>query len=104
MPVKLKIDQSRKHSIWWTILRVALIVAVVVVLAGAGVFLYFYHHYQGMVSERLKQGPLFSSVAQIYAAPQEVRPGQARTAQEIANSLRTAGYNVNPDMGTYRLQ
>lgn len=104
MPVKLKIDQSQKHSIWWTILRVVLIATVVVVLAGAGIFLYFYHHYQGLVSERLKQGPLFASVAQIYAAPQEVRPGQARTAQEIASSLHTAGYNVNPEMGTYRLQ
>ncbi|HTV07594.1 MAG TPA: transglycosylase domain-containing protein [Candidatus Aquilonibacter sp.] len=104
MPVKLKIDQPQKHSVWWTLLRVALIAVVVVVLAGAGVFLYFYHHYQGLVSERLKQGPLFSSVAQIYAAPQEVRPGQDRTAQEIANSLRIAGYNTNPEMGTYRLQ
>ena len=71
---------------------------------GTGVFLYFYHRYDGLVSERLKQGPLFASVAQIYAAPQEVRPGQQRTAEEIAASLRTAGYNTNPEMGTYRLQ
>ena len=56
------------------------------------------------MSERLKQGPLFASVAQIYAAPQEVRPGQQRTASEIAASLRQAGYNINPEMGTFRLQ
>jgi penicillin-binding protein 1B len=104
MPVKVKIDQPQKHSIWWTVLRVALIAVVVVILAGAGIFLYFYHHYEGLVSERLKQGPLFASVAQIYAAPQEVRPGQQRTADEIAGALRRASYNTNPEMGTYRLQ
>ena len=104
MPVKVKIDQPQKHSIWWTALRVALIAVVVVVVAGAAVFLYFYHRYDGLVSERLKQGPLFTSVAQIYAAPQEVRPGQQRTADEIAAALRRAGYNINPEMGTYRLQ
>jgi penicillin-binding protein 1B len=104
MPVKVKIDQPQKHSIWWTVLRVALIAVVVVILAGAGIFLYFYHHYEGLVSERLKQGPLFASVAQIYAAPQEVRPGQQRTADEIAGALRRASYNTNPEMGTYRLE
>lgn len=104
MPVKVKIDQSQQHSIWWKLLRVAVVFVVAVIVVGAGVFAYFYHEYQGMVSERLKQGPLFASVAQIYAAPQEVRPGQQRTADEIAASLRRAGYNTNPEMGTFRLQ
>lgn len=104
MPVKVKIDQSQQHSIWWNLLRIALIALVVVVVAGAAVFLYFYHRYDGLVSERLKQGPLFASVAQIYAAPQEVRPGQQRTADDIAAALRRAGYNTNPEMGTFRLQ
>jgi penicillin-binding protein 1B len=104
MPVKVKIDQSQQHSIWWKLLRVALVLVVGVAVAGAAIYGFFYHEYQGLVSERLKQGPLFASVAQIYAAPQEVRPGQQRTANEIAASLRQAGYNVNPEMGTFRLQ
>jgi penicillin-binding protein 1B len=104
MPVKVKIDQSQQRSIWWNVLRVALIAIVAAVVAGAAVFLYFYHRYDGLVSERLNQGPLFASVAQIYAAPQEVRPGQQRTADEIAAALRRAGYNANPEMGTFRLQ
>ncbi|HEY4010682.1 MAG TPA: transglycosylase domain-containing protein, partial [Acidobacteriaceae bacterium] len=104
MPVKVKIDPTQRHSVWWTVLRVALVLILAIVVAGAAVFGYFYHEYQGMVSERLKQGPLFASVAQIYAAPQEVRPGQQRTADEIAAALRRANYNSNPDMGTFRLQ
>ena len=104
MPVKVKIDQSQQHSIWWKLARVALVLVVGFAVAGAAIYGYFYHEYQGLVSERLKQGPLFASVAQIYAAPQEVRPGQQRTASEIAASLRQAGYNVNPQMGTFRLQ
>ena len=104
MPVKLKIDQSQQHSTWWKLLRVALVLVVGVAIAGAAIYGYFYHEYQGLVNERLKQGPLFASVAQIYAAPQEVRPGQRRMASEIAASLRQAGYNINPEMGTFRLQ
>lgn len=104
MPVKVKIDKPQQHSIWWKLGRVAVVLLVAVVVAGAIVYAYFSHHYRGLVDERLKQGPLFASVAQIYAAPQEVRPGQQRTASEIAASLRQAGYNVNPEMGTFRQQ
>ena len=104
MPVKVKIDQTQQHSIWWKLARIALVALAVIVVAGASIYGYFYHEYKGMVNERLKQGPLFASVAQIYAAPQEVRPGQQRTAAEIATALRQASYNVNPEMGTFRLQ
>ncbi len=104
MPVKVKIDPTQKHSVWWTVLRVVLVLIVTVLVVGAAIFGYFYHEYQGMVTDRLNQGPLFASVAQIYAAPQEVRPGQRRSADDIATSLRRASYNSNPDMGTFRLQ
>ena len=104
MPVKVKIDQSQQHSIWWKLARIVLVLVLAFVVVGALIFGYFYHEYQGMVSERLKQGPLFASVAQIYAAPSEVRPGQRRTADEIAAPLRAASYNTNPEMGTFRLQ
>jgi penicillin-binding protein 1B len=104
MPVKVKIDQSQQHSIWWKLLRVALVLVVGAAVVGVAIYGYFYHEYKGLVNDRLKQGPLFASVAQIYAAPQEVRPGQQRTASEIAAALRQAGYNVNPEMGTFRLQ
>ena len=57
-----------------------------------------------MVDERLAQGPLFESVAQVYAAPQEVRTGQALSAASIAASLRKAGYNTNPQLGSFQLR
>lgn len=104
MPVKVKIDSTKQQSVWWTVLRVFLVLVLAVFVAGAVVFGYFYHEYEGLVNDRLKQGPLFASVAQIYAAPQEVRPGQHRTADDIAASLRRASYNSNPDLGTFRLQ
>ncbi len=50
-------------------------------------------------------GPLFASVAQIYAAPQEVRPGQHLTAADHRRSdLRRAGYNANPQLGSFQLR
>src|SRR5215469_12728306 len=104
MPVKVRIDQTQQHSIWWKLARIALVLVAAIAVAGAVVYGYFYHEYKDLVNEKLKQGPLFASVAQIYAAPQEVRPGQQRTASEIAAALKQAGYNVNPEMGTFRLQ
>jgi penicillin-binding protein 1B len=104
MPVKVKLEKPQQHSILWMLLRVVLVALAVILVAACTVFGYYYHQYKGLVEQRLKQGPLFSSVAQIYAAPQEVRPGQQLTGQDIAASLRRAGYNVNPQMGTYRLQ
>lgn len=103
MPVKVKLER-RQHSAWWTLLRVALVLVLVVIVIGGGIFAYYDHEYKQFVSDRLAHGPLFSSVAQIYAAPQEVRPGQQLTAEDIAASLRRAGYNTNPQMGTFRLQ
>ena len=42
-------------------------------------------------------------MAQIYAAPREVRVGQRLTVLFIAQELRTAGYNTNPQLGTFTL-
>ncbi len=79
----------------------------ILVLAGfllfAAVFAFYYHKYQSIVDERLSAGPLFAPVAQIYAAPREVRNGQHLTAQEIARDLTQAGYNGNRQLGTFQL-
>jgi penicillin-binding protein 1B len=63
----------------------------------------FYFKYQSVVDERLASGPIFANVAQIYAAPREVRVGQHLTVSSIAQELRTAGYNSNPQLGSYTL-
>ena len=67
------------------------------------IFGFFYLKYQKVVDDRLAAGPLFAPVAQIYAAPREVRPGQRLTAASIARDLRQAGYNSNPQLGTFEL-
>ncbi|HEV2619400.1 MAG TPA: transglycosylase domain-containing protein, partial [Acidobacteriaceae bacterium] len=48
-------------------------------------------------------GSPFASQSQIYAAPREVRVGQRLTAEFIAQDLRRAGYNANPQLGTFEV-
>ncbi|MGA8940333.1 MAG: transglycosylase domain-containing protein [Acidobacteriaceae bacterium] len=76
----------------------------VLVLIGASIFGYYYVQYRGLVADKLAKGPLFAPVAQIYAAPEEVRPGQQLSASQIAASLRRAGYNNNSQLGSYELR
>lgn len=71
------------------------------VALGAIVFGYMYFKYQRIVDDRLAAGPIFANVAQIYAAPREVRIGQHMTVGMIARDLRRAGYNADPQLGTF---
>jgi penicillin-binding protein 1B len=103
MPVKLKHGRKDRPFLWRIAHGLLLIFLVCLVLFTI-VFGIAYHHYQGVVDDRLAHGPLFAQVAQIYAAPQEVRPGQHLTAASIAQSLRRAGYNANPQLGSYELR
>jgi len=104
MPVKLKVGNAQSTFLW-KLARFTLIVAAIFVIICAIVFGAFYHRYEGMVADRLAQGPLFASTAQIFAAPQEVRPGQHLTAASIAAALRHAGYNQNGNqLGTFQLR
>jgi len=107
LPVKLKYGSTRgtakSHDLRNRLLRGALIVCLAGVLIFAAVFGYFYYHYQRVVDDRLAAGPIFASVSQIYAAPREVRPGQKLSAATIAADLRQAGYNGNPELGTFQL-
>ena len=103
MPVKVKLGR-KNNSFLWRVTRFFALVFLVCLVLGAIVFGISYHHFQDVVDERLAHGPLFASVAQIYAAPQEIRPGQRLTASSIASSLRRAGYNANPQLGSYQLR
>jgi len=103
MPVKVKFG-GKPHSFWWRLFRGLLLCSLVFSIIGGLVFFAYYHEYSGMVDERLAQGPLFESVAQVYAAPQEVRTGQALSAASIAGQLRKAGYNTNPQLGSFQLR
>ena len=90
-PIRVRL--GRQHSLLWRALGALLVLVLLAAVIFGITFAYEYHQYQGVVDQRLAQGPLFSSNAQIYAAPQEVRPGQRLTAESIAARLRRAGYN-----------
>jgi len=103
MPVKVKLA-AKRPSLLWKLLRFVLVCALIVAAIGGAVFGFFYYKYRGLVDDRLAKGPLFASVAQVYAAPQEVRPGQALSAAAIAAQLRRAGYSSNSQLGSYQLR
>ncbi len=107
MAVKLKLARTSPspHSIalGWRIARAFIILVLAALLVGACVFGYFYHHYETVVDDRLAAGPMFASVAQIYAAPREVRTSQRTTVAQIAQDLRRAGYNSNPELGSFEV-
>ena len=103
MAVKIKLD-SNSRPLLSKLVRAALMLALIFVLLGASVLGYFYLRYRGLVADKLASGPLFAPVAQVYAAPQEVRPGQQLSASAIGAALRRAGYNTNPELGSYELR
>lgn len=79
---------------------VAILACVVVVLSVVG---YYYFKYENVVNDRLAKGPMFARVSQIYAAPREIRTAQKLSVSMIAADLRRAGYNGNPQLGTFEL-
>jgi penicillin-binding protein 1B len=109
LPVKLKYGSTprstpnRPDGLGFRVLRVSLLILLGCLVVGTAIFGYFYYHYQQVVDDRLAAGPIFASISQIYAAPKEIRNGQKLTASLIASDLRQAGYNANPQLGTFQL-
>jgi penicillin-binding protein 1B len=108
LPVKLKYGSNARATnqppdLKLRLLRVVSVIVLGALVIGSAVFGYFYFHYQRIVDERLAAGPIFASVSQIYAAAKEVRAGQKLSAASIASDLRQAGYNSNPQLGTFQL-
>jgi penicillin-binding protein 1B len=105
MAVKVKLGANdRPRGIFSRLFRFVLLAILLVLVVGAAIFGSFYTKYQKVVDDRLAAGPLFASVAQIYAAPREVRVGQHLAVPLIAADLRSAGYNVNPNLGTFEVR
>jgi penicillin-binding protein 1B len=108
MAIKLKLGgkgdaQGHPAGLKHRLLRVLLIGGLACLLLATCVLGIFYFKYQSIVDERLASGPIFANVAQVYAAPREVRVGQRLTVAFIAQELRRAGYNNNPQLGTFTL-
>ncbi len=79
-----------------------LVLALVTVVSGAGVFIYYYQKYAKLIDDRLKGGP-FTSTSRIYAAPEAIAVGDITSPAEIATELRAAGYSESSrnTMGYY---
>jgi penicillin-binding protein 1B len=108
MAVKVKLAGNRSSSArplgtGHRFLRGLALFAIGCLVLGAIVFGYMYFKYQKIVDDRLASGPIFANVSQIFAAPREVRVGQHLTVSFIAQDLRRAGYNANPQLGTFTL-
>ena len=108
MAIKLKLggngnSRGRLPGLKHRFLRGLLLAALSCMVLGVCVLSICYFKYQSIVDDRLASGPIFANVAQIYAAPREVRVGQRLTVLFIAQELRTAGYNTNPQLGTFTL-
>jgi penicillin-binding protein 1B len=108
MAVRVKLANPRSssqkpQSLGFRFVRGLILVILVCVILGGLAFGYDYFKYEKIVDDRLASGPIFANVSQIYAAPREVRLGQHLTAAFIGQDLLRAGYNANPQLGTYQL-
>ena len=75
------------RSLWLA----GLLTGLLLLIGGASVFTYYYVQFSRLIDQRL-QGPVFPNVAQIYAAPEELKSGQRTSAAEVISHLRLAGY------------
>jgi penicillin-binding protein 1B len=108
MAIKLKFGKQPSYSgnrgsFKHRALRGLLIAGLACLFVGTCVFGFCYFKYKSVVDDRIAAGPLFANSSQVYAAPREVRVGQHLTAAFIAEELSRAGYNTNPQLGTYTL-
>ncbi|RXH55338.1 transglycosylase domain-containing protein [Granulicella sibirica] len=106
MAVKLKYGptaRANRRGFFRGLGRGVLLIILACLLICVGLFAFYYSKYQKVVDDRFASGPIFASVAQIYAAPREIRIGQKLTVDYIARSLRTAGYNSNAQLGSFEV-
>lgn len=85
--------------------RVLLVVLVLALTVGLGVFTYYYVKYSRLIEAKLAAGAI-GNTSMLFAAPRTVAVGDIATAEEIANELRHSGYNEshNNRMGYYNLR
>ena len=74
-------------------------IAIVLLLAAAGVGTYYWISYGRMIDLRLS-GHVQQTTARIYAAPLQIYTGEALTESDLANQLQRAGYSELDVSGT----
>ena len=106
MPVKEAPPKERVVRVsLHPVTRVLLVLIVLVLTVGLGVFTYFYAKYSRLIEAKLAAGA-FTHTSMLFAAPRTVAVGDIATSEEIANELRHSGYNEskNNRMGYYALR
>ena len=85
--------------------KILLVLVVLSITTGLGVFTYYYVKYSRLIEAKLQAGP-FANTSMLFAAPRTVATGDSATPQEIANDLRHSGYNesANNRMGYFTLK
>ena len=115
MAIKVKIPRrvpatgarTTRFSLSDPLVKAGLIFFVIVAVVFVGIFAHFYLKYDHIVERRLS-GQIFTNAARIYARPDSVWVGESITPQDIAATLRHAGYSETKraetsGLGTYRL-
>ena len=105
--VKLRIPQSARFTRFFLGPAGRILVAVfaLCVIAGLGVFTFYYARYSKLVDEKLRVGP-FANTAKIFAAPRTVAVGDRMTPAQVGVELRRAGYTESRGnaVGWYQLR
>jgi penicillin-binding protein 1B len=87
------------------VLRFALGAFLILAVAFAIFFSYYYVHYERIIAQRF-EGSVFANSAKIYARPVSIGIGEKAELKEIAAELRHAGYSEKSgqsSMGSYHL-
>ena len=107
MAVKVQVPKkaSAVHFALHPVGKILLVLVVLGITAGLGVFTYYYAKYSRLIETKLAAGP-FANTSMLFAAPRTVATGDSATPQEIANELRHSGYNesANNRMGYFTLK
>jgi len=105
--VKAQVPKKARpaHFVLHPVAKILLVLTVLGITAGLGVFTYYYVKYSRLIEAKLQAGP-FANTSMLFAAPRTVATGDAATPQEVANDLRHSGYNesANNRMGYFTLK
>ena len=74
--------------------KIFLGLVIATVVAGGGLFIYYYLKYAKVIDDRLN-GRAYTTTSRIYAAPTSVSIGDTASPGDIATDLRRAGYSEN---------
>jgi len=86
--VRIRLTKGFWTSRWGLSIMGVLLLAI---LAGIGVFTYYWIHFGHMIDARLA-GHVDQTTARIYAAPERIAVGESMTSGELAARLQRAGY------------